>query len=171
MWNLPQDGNRHELVKGELFTMPPAGFEHGNAGSNLLARMHNHATSAKLGKVVGPDTGFILARDPDTVRAPDVGFVGNDKLNQFGIPKKYFPTAPDVAVEVVSPFDTYVEVDAKVEEWLAAGTLAVWVVNPRQRTVTVRVPGQNPVILKENDILTGNEAFPGFAMPVKEKFA
>jgi Uma2 family endonuclease len=169
-WNLPRDGNRHELVKGELVTMPPPGFEHGAIESKLHVRMYIHAESQQLGIVVG-ETGFILERDPDTVRAADTAFVGNAKLQKYGKPKKYFPTAPDVAVEVISPSDTYVEVDEKVEEWLNAGTQAVWVVNPRRKSVTVHVANQNPVVLKEADTLSGGTAFPGFSMLVAEIFA
>lgn len=170
LWNLPHDGNLHELVKGELLTMPPPGFEHGTIGSKLHARMYFHAESLQLGTVVG-EAGFILEHDPDTVRAPDVAFVGNAKLQQFGIPKKYFPTAPDIAVEVISPSDIYVEVDEKVEQWLNAGAQAVWVLNPRRKSVTVHVAGQNPVILKGTDTLSGDVAFPGFSMPVSDIFA
>ncbi len=170
LWNHPQDGNRHELVKGELLTMPPPGFEHGAIGSKLQVRMYIHSETSMLGTVVG-EAGFILERDPDTVRAADVAFVGNAKLQQHGVPKKYFPTAPDVAVEVISPSDIYVDVDEKVDEWLNAGTLAVWVVNPRRRSVTIHVAGQNPVVLKDSDTLTGDAAFPGFSMPVSEIFA
>ena len=171
LWNLPHDGSLHELVRGELLTMSPPGFEHGVVGNNLNASMHHHATANKLGKVVAAETGFLIERDPDTVRAPDVAFVGNAKLQQFGIPKKYFPVAPDVAVEVISPSDIYVEVDEKVEQWLNAGAMAVWVLNPRRKSVTVHVQGQNPVILKGADILSGGVAFPGFSILVAEIFS
>jgi len=171
LWNLPNDGNLHELVRGELLTMPPAGFEHGNAGTNRLAKMHYHAGANKLGKVVGADTSFILERDPDTVCAADVAFVGNAKLQQYGVPKKYFPTAPDAAVEIISPSDIYVEVDEKEELWLKAGTQVVWVVNPRRKTATVHVAGQNPVVLKEGDTLSGDPVLPGFSMAVSDIFA
>ncbi len=170
LWNLPNDGSLHELVKGELLTMPPAGFEHGNAGTNILVKMHNFVTANKLGKVVGADTGFVLERDPDTVRAADVAFVGNAKLQQHGVPQRYFPTAPDAAVEVISPSDIYLEVDEKVELWLTSGVQMVWVVNPRRKTATVHVAGQNPVVLKEGDALTGDPVLPGFSMLVSEIF-
>lgn len=169
-WSYPQDGNRHELVKGEVISMPPPGFEHGSVGNKLNVRMYMHADNAKLGIVV-IETGFILERDPDTVRAADVAFVGNAKLKQHGVPKKYFPTSPDIAVEVISPSDIYLEVDEKVEEWLNAGTQAVWVVNPRRKTVTIHVAGQNPVVLKETDTLSGGTALPGFSILVSEIFA
>ena len=170
LWNLPDDGNHHELVKGELLTMPPPGFEHGTVGNRLNVCMFVHAESSKLGRVVMG--GRLRPRTrPRHSAAADVAFVGNAKLQQFGIPKKYFPAAPDVAVEVISPSDIYVEVDEKVEQWLNAGTQAVWVVNPRRKSVTVHVANQNPVVLKEADTLTGGTAFPGFSMLVAEIFA
>ena len=136
----------------------------------MQVRIFNHSETFQLGTVVG-EVGFILERNPDTVRAADVAFVGKAKLQQHGIPKKYFPCAPDVAVEVISPWDIYVEVDEKVDEWLSAGTQAVWVVNPRRKSVTVHIAGQNPVVLKAGDTLIGDPALPGFSMPVSEIFA
>src|ERR1700719_482571 len=75
MWLLPADGQRHELVRGELRTMAPGGFEHGAVGINLSTPMAVHNRANDLGVVVGAETGFLIARDPDTVRAADVGFV------------------------------------------------------------------------------------------------
>ena len=173
-WAMPGDGRRHELVHGEIVTMPPAGFEHGAIGGhlhgNLHAHLHNHATPDKLGIVVGADTGFIVRRDPDTVRSPDLAFVSTKLLALHGRPKEFFPVAPDLAVEIVSPHDIYVEVEEKVQEWLDAGTRVVWVVNPRRKSVTVHTPNNNPVVLKLDDTLTGDPVLPGFALPVREIF-
>jgi Uma2 family endonuclease len=170
LWRLPPDGNRHELVKGELRTMPPAGFEHGVLGVNITLPLAQHVKANGLGVVVNSDTGFVIATNPDTVRAPDVGFVGQDRLPSGGLPAKYWRGAPDLAVEVVSPSDTVFGVDEKVEEWLNAGTSLVWVVNPRQRTVTVHRPGVTPVILTTSDSLDGLQVVPRFSMPVKDIF-
>ena len=150
--------------------MPPAGFEHGAIGGNLHAHLHNHATLGSLGGVVGADTGFIVQRDPDTVRSPDIAFVSAKLLAQHGRPKQFFPVPPDLAIEIVSPHDIYVEVEEKVQEWLDAGTLVVWVVNPRRRSVTVHVPGNNPIVLKFDDTLTSDPVLPGFALPVRRIF-
>src|SRR4051794_38606878 len=95
--NIPNRGMRHELVKGKLRTMPPAGFEHGAVGINLAAPLDSHAKGHQLGIVVAGETGFLIERDPDTVRAPDIGFVRKDRLGQGGLPKQYFPGPPDLA--------------------------------------------------------------------------
>ena len=88
----------------------------------------------------------------------------------MGIPKTYWPGAPDAAVEIISPGDRVYEVDAKVQEWLDAGAKLVWVFNPRQRTVTVYKPGVNPVILTTQDTLDGQDVIPGFRLPVTSLF-
>jgi Uma2 family endonuclease len=171
LWRLPNDGMRHELVKGVLHTMPPAGFEHGVVGLNLSTPLDQHVRANRLGIVVAAETGFLIATNPDTVRGPDIGFVRQDRIQATGIPKKYWPGAPDLAVEVVSPNDTVFEVDDKVQEWLDAGTRLVWVVNPKGRTVTVHRPGATPIILTVNDLLDGEQVVPGFSIRVADIFA
>jgi Uma2 family endonuclease len=170
LWQLPDDGNRHELVKGELRTMPPAGFEHGATSIKLSVMLGRHAEANGLGQLVAAETGFLIAQNPDTVRAPDIGFVRQQRIQAVGMTRKFWPEAPDLAVEVLSPSDTVNQVDEKVEEWLSAGTSLVWVVNPRQRTVTVHRPGSNPVILSADDTLHGADVLPGFQCLVREVF-
>jgi Uma2 family endonuclease len=170
LWRLPNDGMRHELVKGVLHTMPPAGFEHGALGINISAPLAQHVKANRLGVVVNSDTGFVITTNPDTVRAPDIGFVRQDRLPSGSLPAKYWRGAPDLVVEVVSPSDTVFEVDDKVEQWLDAGTGLVWVVNPRKRTVTVYRAGVTPVILTAADTLDGLQVVPGFSMPVADIF-
>lgn len=170
LWQLPKDGQRHELVKGELRTLPPAGFEHGAIGHGLSQELGHHVKKHKLGLLVAAETGFVLAKNPDTVRAPDIAFVRQERIDATGIPKKYWPGAPDLAVEVVSPGDTVYEVDDKVLLWLEAGTRLVWVVNPRQRTVTVHQADVNPIVLTAKDELDGLDVVSGFRVRVGDLF-
>ncbi len=170
LWLLPDDGLRHELVKGELRTMPPAGFEHGAIGHYLSQELGDHVKKHKLGLLVAAETGFVLEKNPDTVRAPDIGFVRQERIDAIGVPKKYWPGAPDLAVEVVSPGDTVYEVEDKVELWLEAGARLVWVVNPRRRTVTVHQPNSNPVVLTAKDELDGQDVVSGFRVRVGDLF-
>jgi Uma2 family endonuclease len=170
LFRLPDDGMRHELVKGVLNTMPPAGFEHGAIGINVATPLDQHVRANGLGVVVAAETGFIITTNPDTVRAPDIGFVRQDRIQATGITKKYWPGAPDLAVEVISPSDTVYEVDDKVQGWLAAGAGLVWVVNPRRRTVTVHRPTGAPIVLTINDLLDGEQVVPGFSIRVADLF-
>jgi Uma2 family endonuclease len=167
---MPHKGFRYELVKGELRKMSPAGSEHGAIIVNITLFLAQHVKANNLGVCFGAETGFKLATDPDTVRAPDVAFVRRERVPQSGIPKKFWPGAPDLAIEVLSPGDTYEEVDDKVEEWLAARTSAVWVVNPKRRSVSVYRSITEVTRLSESDELEGHEVVPGFRCRVAEIF-
>lgn len=168
--SLPNDGMRHELVRGELRTMPPGGWDHGDETSVFDGSLGPFVRLHRLGRVVTGDTGFRLTTDPDTVRAPDVAFVRRDRLPPGGSLRGYFPGAPDLAVEVISPNDLYTEVDEKVGEWLEHGALLVFVVNPRRRTVAVHRPGQPVRILTVDDTLDGEDVVPGWTLAVRELF-
>jgi Uma2 family endonuclease len=71
---------RCELVRGELRMMSPAGSRHGAVALRIATLLANHVDAHGLGQVFAAETGFILARNPDTVRAPDVAFVGREWL-------------------------------------------------------------------------------------------
>ena len=166
----PDDGFRYELVKGELVKMAPAGSEHGKLAMRVGWRLAQHVESQNLGNVYAAETGFQLASNPDTVRAPDVAFVRQERVAEAGEVRGFWPGAPDLAVEVVSPGDTYAEVEDKVLDWLDAGTLMVAVVNPRQRTVTIYRSRADIVILTRDDLLDGNNVVPGWILPIRELF-
>lgn len=170
LWRLPNN-QRRELVKGELRTMAPAGFQHGAVILKLSIRLGVHVEKQTLGTTVGAETGFLLSRNPDTVRGADIAFVAAARLPQGLLPTGYFPGAPDLAVEVVSPNDTSAEVEDKVDEYLAAGAKLVWVVNPRRKTVTVHRPQAPLALLGETDTLTGDDVVPGFSCSLAEIFA
>jgi Uma2 family endonuclease len=168
---MPEDGYRYELIEGELYQMAPPGSQHGFIGNNLSWRLSQYVESNKLGTVMAAETGFLIAHDPDTVRAPDIAFVSQEQLARCGIPAGYFPEAPVLAVEVVSPDDTAEEVDAKIRCWLDAGTKLAWVVYPRGRTVTVYRSLDDIHVLTEKDQLTGDPVVPGFACAIADLFS
>jgi Uma2 family endonuclease len=169
LWKMKPDGMRHELVKGELRTMAPSGAEHGATIMNLGVPLGHFVKAHKLGTVFGAETGFIVSHDPDTVRGADVAFVRKERLVK-GIPTKFMPFAPDLAVEVVSPGDTFAEVEEKVDDWLGGGTSVVWVVNPRQRTVTIYRADAAAVRLTVKDTLDGSGVVKGFKLKVAQIF-
>jgi len=163
------DIGRCELIRGRLVMMNPTGYDHGRVAGTLGLAIGNHIRAHRLGTFCAAETGFLLARDPDTVRAPDVAFVraGREPATSAG----FFPGPPDLAVEVLSPDDRQGDVREKTKEWLDAGTRQVWIVDPRQRTVTVHEPVREPRRLGENDLLPGADVLPGFEIPVREIFA
>ena len=170
LFEMPDDGSRYELVRGELRRMSPSGSEHGAIIINISVLLAYYVRSKKLGVCFGAETGFKIASDPDTVRAPDVAFIRRERIPESGIPKKFWPGVPDLAVEVLSPGDTRREVDEKVEDWLEAGARAVWVINPKRRSVSVYRPASDVTRLSEADELDGGEVVPGFRCKVSEIF-
>ena len=168
--DMSDDGYRHELVRGELRTMSPAGNVHGVVAQSLALSLGNHAMDNDLGLVYAAETGFLLASDPDTVRAPDAAFTRWERIDEVGEVEGFWPGAPDLAVEVVSPNDRYSEVNAKVSDWLRAGARMVIVVDYRRREVVVHSPSDR-VVLTEGDVLDGGDVVPGWTMPVYKLFA
>lgn len=168
---IPSDGYRYELVRGEIRKMTPAGGEHGRVGGNLMISLGAYVRVHQLGAVYLAETGFRLASNPDTVRAPDVSFIRSERVQALGVVRGYVPGAPDLAVEVISPGDTYTEVGEKVLEWLDAGTRLVIVVDPWKRWVTVYHSRADIHVLGENDVLDGGDVVPGWTLPVKELFS
>jgi Uma2 family endonuclease len=160
---------RCELVRGELIMMSPAGLEHGSIIVNITVSLAAFVKEHRLGRVFSADTGFCIASNPDTVRAPDVAFVRAERL-VGGIPRGFFPGPPELAVEVVSPSDRASEVLAKVQDWLEAGCLVVWVVDPEARRVSV-YQGREVVVLKEAEAVAGGNVLPGLSLPISEVFA
>ena len=170
LWAMPNDVRR-ELVRGEVRTMAPAGFEHGAVIVNVTVPLGAYVKAKRLGVALGAETGFVLQRNPDIVRGADVAFVQASRVPSAGLPVKFWEGAPDLAVEVVSPGDTLEEVEEKVDDYLDAGTRMVLVVNPKRRTVTVHRPGAQPVILRQTDTIDGGDVVPGFSLPVADVFA
>jgi len=168
---MPDDGMRHELVRGELRMMPPPGFEHGRVAATVGVLLGMHVRQTGVGVTLAAETGFLLASDPDTVRAPDAAFVSKERAEKVGRTAKYWPGAPDLAVEVVSPSDSYHEVQDKALEWLEAGSTAVLVLDPPKRTATVYREQGDAHVHGPEDTLDLSNAVPGFSVTVAELFA
>lgn len=170
LWLLPDDGQRHELIAGELRTMSPSSYEHGRRTGRIAVSLGQHVFAHGLGEVLGAETGFLLARDPDLVRAPDVAFISRARVQAAGEVAGYWPGAPDLVVEVISANDLYTEVEEKVHTWLAHGTRMVIVANPRHRMVAVYRSATQVRRLTVEDTLDGEDVVPGWTLPVRELF-
>lgn len=166
---MPDDGYRYELVRGELVQMPLPGLRHGRLTSQLAGHIGNHVEAEDLGITLAV-TGYLLNSDPDTVRAPDASFISQERLDEVGETDGYWPGAPDLVVEVISPSDRYTDVEAKVAEWLDAGARMVIVVNPRRRSVRVHQSPTEVGDLVEGDTIQGSDVVPGWSMPVSGLF-
>ncbi len=122
-WRLGHRWPRAELVAGQVVELVPPGARHGAVVSTIEGLLRQHVTERHTG-VVFSESGFILSEDPPVVRAPDVAVVLAERV-PTQLPVEFFPGAPDLAVEVLSPDDRPPEVAAKVADYLRAGTRAV----------------------------------------------
>src|SRR5262245_52886510 len=124
----PPDGSQQELVRGVIITMPPPGGLHGFCCSKIARKVGNFVDEHHLGTTTSNDTGFILGRNPDTVRGPDILFWSKEFLPV--VPKGYIGVPPDLAVEVVSPDDHFARLNRKLVEYTARRIRLVWIVDP-----------------------------------------
>jgi Uma2 family endonuclease len=168
---LPGSDDRYcELIRGVMSVreaQPSLGHEWINNKIGHL--LYNFVAPRKLGLVAGCP-GFVLERNPDTVRAPDVCFVRADRLPSGNLPP-FLDGAPDLAVEVKSPSNTKREIAEKIALYVRTGSRLVWYVDPDRKTITVYRPQRDPVVLNEGDHLSGYEVLPGFDCPVAEIFS
>ena len=166
---LPSGQWRYELVQGELRRMSPSGHVHGKVAMRIGSRLAVFVNEHRLGETYGAETGCILSRDPDTVRAPDASFVAAARLSQMELPPTgYFPGAPDLAVEVTSPSDSYSEVEEKVATWLEAGCRVVVVLDPQRRAGKLYCGGGEELALAAADTLSVPELLPGWSVRLSD---
>ncbi len=171
LYEMSSDSFRYELVKGELVEMGLTGGMHGKVVAKVTIRLGEYVLAQKLGEVFASDTGFVLTRDPDTVRDADVAFVSKERIPQGSLPEGFVPFEPDLAVEVVSPNDRWSDVQQKLALYLNAGTKVVWLVDIENKKVYIYRSLTDLRILTEADTLTGEDVLPGFSCPVAELFA
>jgi Uma2 family endonuclease len=157
---------RYDLIRGELIEMSPAGGRHGRVAIRIGRFLDEFVDRNSLGACFGAETGFVLAERPDTVLGPDAAYVRADRIPPDDEQDRYWRVVPDLAVEVVSPSDR----PGQLSEYLEAGVRLLWVIEPRQRTVTVYTPDRNARVLRESDALDGGDVLPGFTVAVSELF-
>lgn len=170
MYAIPDDGSRYELVGGVLRVSEPPGGEHCYIASRLIIRLGAYVDAERLGIVMG-ECGYVLRRQPDTVRGPDVSFIRRDRIPRGDAFARFIEGAPDLVVEVVSPGDRRGEIAEKVEGYLDAGAQLVWVVYPRRTQVVVHDPEGIPEVLGLDGALEGRDVVSGFSLPLAELFA
>jgi len=164
----PQE--RCELVAGELRMMSPSGWRHAEVISILDFLLTQHVRQHRLGKTFGAEGGFLLSRNPDTVRGADWAFVARENLPGQKPMQAFWPGPPDMAVEVLSPSDRAGAVREKNEAWLAAGVKLLWVVDPEHETVTIYRSPADVIVKTGEDTLDGGDILPGFRCRVAEIF-
>lgn len=162
---------RYELIRGELKVMSPTKPLHGIVCARFTIRLGGFVEEHDLGEVFGAETGFLVERDPDTVLGVDAAFVSRERLATVENFEKFFPFAPDLAVEVLSPGNTVKEIDGKIALYFAAGARAVWVFNPKRRSAIIYKSPTESHKLSEPDTLDGGDVLPGFSLALSRLYA
>ena len=162
-------GKRFELVNGAVAEMPLAGHMHARIVMALVRLLDAFVRTHNLGEIYADGLGYVVTRMPDSVRGPDVSFLTNEHVLTEDYPG-FVPFAPDLAIEIVSPNDRSSEVHDKVYQYLAAGTRMVWVVWPKNRTVSVHIKGGTSREIGVDGDLDGEDVLPGFRVRVAELF-
>jgi Uma2 family endonuclease len=167
---LPDDGNRYEVVNGELVAVGSAGAKHGYYVSLIHILLGAYVRSQKLGFTFDSDTSFKMKSG--NRRSPDCSFFSKERLRSLGgIPKGYIEGAPDLAIEVLSEANTVGEIHDKIVEYFENGSRLVWVIHPEEKYVLVYRQPEPAALKRPGDILEGEEVIPGFALDLSEFFA
>ena len=167
---MPEDGKRYELIEGVLNVMSPAGGEHGQVAGRILRRLGNFVEEYDLGATFAAETGFRIHVSPDTVRAPDAAFVSHERLATIHSLRGFLPLSADLAVEVISPGDTFSEVEAKAAQWLDAGTKTVLVADPATITLRVYEAGADIRVLRQGDTFNAGVVCGDWQLTVDDAF-
>lgn len=170
LMQLPDDDLRHELINGELITMPLPKLPHGRIATRLGAQLLQSVVENELGEVYISDVGFQLTRNPDTVVGPDISFISKERLKQAGDAKGYWQGPPDVAVEVLSPGYRSGKVSERISRLFSFGTKQVWIVDLKHSSVAVYRSESDVTTFSGSDYLEAQDLFPGFRISLEKIF-
>ena len=146
--------------------MSPTNYRHGQVSGELIILLGSYVKQHRLGRVIGTDSGFVTARNPDTVRAPDVAFYRAERIPPIEQQDKFPDVPPDLVFEVRSPSDRWVEMVRKALEYLSSGVVAVVLLDPDAESAHVYRADQAPRILGPDDVLTFPDLLGDFALRV-----
>lgn len=162
---------RYELVDGELVESPEINTESSTVAMLIDGLLGDFVCRHRLGIVAGSDATYQrIENDSSRIRRPDVSYIADGRPPQRQYDRGLIRIAPETAVGVVSLYDEYDEVGAKVEEYLAAGVRLGWVVNPRSQAVIVHHPSQASSRLRSADRLMEEDVLPEFSVQLPNCF-
>jgi Uma2 family endonuclease len=166
---LPEDDNLYEYVNGELIVVANSGVEHGYLALTLGYFLTGFVRSHRLGVTCDSSTAFKMKTG--NKRSPDLAFIAKERLQGLKrLPKGFFEGAPDLAVEIISPNNTFAEIHNKLVEYFENGTRLVWVILPDEESVLVYHQPKPSKLLQVEDSLDGEAVITGFQLPLIELF-
>ena len=157
-------------AEGEIIIMPPTGGETGKRNTDLIGQFWIWNRQTNLGEVFDSSTGYKLPSGAN--RSPDVSWIEKKRWDNLTCEQrqKFIPLAPDFALELMSPSDYLVNVQAKMREYLDNGVKLGWLINPEAKQVEIYLLGQNVQLLKSPKTLSGNDILPGFILDLANIF-
>ena len=167
MYGMPEDGQKYELVDGEI-VVSPAGGRHSQIAVQIAYLLKRSLEDSPTGIVFGADHGVVLPNG--NLRSPDVSFIRNEKLPDAKAPDTFGEFIPDLVVEVLSPGDRMRQVAEKIGEYLQCGVPLVWLVAPKDKTVMVYRSLTETRLLQAEDTIDAELTLPGFSATVSDFF-
>lgn len=186
---LPDDGNRHELVRGELRSVAPPKGIHGFVEAALVEALSRYlseraaalgwrpeqglrARHSLVGRLGGGEVGirFAVPDDPTMIRGADVAYIPPEQLARVAWDEhEYFPGAPALLIEVISETDRASAVAEKVQDYLAGGARRVWCVYPEQQAIHIH-DADAPTRVVRGEERVADDLLPGFSLPLNLVF-
>ena len=163
---IPDDGRRHEIIDGEYYVSPSPSFKHQIAILRLASALETHVRTNGLGYVIPAPFDVVLSQH-DVVQ-PDIVYVSRER--QQAITKGNLQSAPDLAVEVLSPSNHDYDEHVKYKVYEKSGVLEYWIVDPEAESVKIfRRTNDSFTAIPVTDNLN-TPLLPGFALPIAELF-
>ena len=171
LWEMGEDARFCELIRGELACMSPASGKHSQTTGVIFGHLWTFARHDRSHEVFESSAGYIIARDPDVVLAPDVSVVRSERFPPDGPRRRFMDLVPDLVVDVISPSERPGHITTKIVTYLNTGVRIVWLVDLENRSITVHAADRPPRTLTIDDELDGGEVLPGFRLRVADIFS
>jgi len=158
-------------ANGEIIVMSPGGFSTSVMNLLIASLLQQWAEADGRGVATGPDGGYTL---PDgSVRSPDAAWVSLEKVKSLsGEEKARFPQlCPDFVIELRSPSDKLPDLQPKMEQWIVNGVQVGWLIDPKERSVTIYRPGEQPEHLAHPTSVHGTGPIAGFELVMSRIWA
>ncbi|MGY2793418.1 Uma2 family endonuclease [Thermostichus sp. MS-CIW-37] len=155
-------------AQGELVIMSPTGGETGNLNFEIAGEVYVWNRQSGRGKSFDSSTGFSLPSGSD--RSPDLAWIPIEKWEALdpSVRQGFLPLCPDFVVEILSPTDSWIQTQAKMQEYMDNGCRLGWLLDPKAKRVMIYRQGQAPQLVEDPETLSGEDVLPGFTLPIRK---